>query len=82
MADFFEIEYLKKDHESGKIYTRYMYLSIDHLMYWEYIKDDYIYGEVFRYRLSDHNDIYVPKKFHVKFKEALIESGHKIKYFL
>ena len=38
MADFFEIEYLKKDHESGKIYTRYMYLSIDHLMYWEYIK--------------------------------------------
>lgn len=80
MADFFEIEYLEYNYDTGKTENRYMYLNIAHLMYWEFIKDDCRLGEVFRYRLSDHNDIYVSKRFHIKFKEALIKYGHRIKY--
>ena len=79
MADFFEIEYLKKDYDTGKICTRYIYLNINHLLYWEYEQNDPDFGEVFRYRLPGFT-ICVSKKFHIKFKAALIASTHKIKY--
>ena len=79
MADFFEIEYLKKSHDYG-IYKAYLYLNINHLEYWRYEANDPVFGKVYWYRLPGVS-IPVSKEFHIKFKEALKELGHTIKYF-
>lgn len=80
MAQFFEVQHLVIEKESGKPVLKYIYLNIDQLMYWKYIPNSYQYGDVFSYQLTDGNFLFVTKQFHVEFKKVLTKYGHKIIY--